>query len=169
MRHRKRVTPEIRFFRHVQKTRSCWTWTGATDAKGYGRFNVGDERGVLGAHRFSWIMRHGDVPPGKLVMHNCDNRVCVNPSHLTLGTPWLNSRDMVSKGRSAKGERHSQAVITEQMVIDLRRRFGAGEKLRDLAAEMGISYGTANYAVYVNWKHLPPFVRTRKVSARGKR
>lgn len=144
-------------------------WTGATDTKGYGRFQLGYKRGVIGAHRFAWIMEHGKVPPGLIVMHQCDNRRCVNAKHLLLGTSWANSRDMVAKGRSAKGEHHSQVVLTEAMVIELRRRVGAGEKTKDVAAEMGIGFGTANSALYTNWKHLPPFVRTKKVSARGKR
>lgn len=86
-----------RFWSFVEKTDSCWLWTGAKHPKGYGIFHL---RGrTPRAHVLSWILHHGPVPRGLCVLHRCDNPPCVNPDHLFLGTPQDNTDDMTRKGR----------------------------------------------------------------------
>ena len=76
----------------------CWPWRGGRFAKGYGAFYwPGFKPGY--AHRFAWLIHHGSVPADKVVMHTCDNRACVNPGHLRLGSFADNTQDSVSKGR----------------------------------------------------------------------
>ncbi len=82
----------------VRSLAECWLWTAGKFAKGYGAFAYAGHRPGY-AHRFSYLLHHGDIPEGALVMHSCDTPACVNPTHLRLGTAGDNARDSVSKGR----------------------------------------------------------------------
>lgn len=85
-----------RFWSKVDKSGDCWNWTGSLTNKGYGQFQAG--YGVVLAHRVSWLFAHGE-DAALCVLHHCDNRRCVRPDHLFLGTKADNNRDMCAKGR----------------------------------------------------------------------
>jgi hypothetical protein len=107
-------------------------------------------------HRLSYELHFGEIPGGLYVMHSCDNRACVNPAHLSLGTHEDNMRDMTEKGRKPLGSRSSSAKLTEDQVSEIRRRHGGGEVQRDLAREFGVGHTSIGRIVRgEGWKHVP--------------
>lgn len=93
----KRIPVKIRFFEKVKKTNACWLWTGCIHRQGYGEINV-NGKSVL-AHRVSWEIHNGAIPPNMKILHHCDIPPCVNPRHLFLGTQKDNMIDCFRKGR----------------------------------------------------------------------
>lgn len=109
-----------RLLSHVVETPTCWNWTGSTIAKGYGVIGHAGTR--LLAHRVSWQEHRGPIPPGQRVLHKCDNRVCVNPDHLFLGTDQDNMDDMYAKGRDKppKGSTNGRSKLEEDEIHKIR-------------------------------------------------
>jgi hypothetical protein len=128
----------VRFWEKVDKTVSCWLWTGSKNNMGYGRINIKGK--VQLAHRISFEMNHGAIVKGLKVLHKCDNPLCVNPKHLKLGTQKENLQDMYKKGRACVGEDKPNAKLNKEKVTYIRSRYrSGGVSQRSLAKEVGIS------------------------------
>ncbi len=108
--------------------RICWD--------GYGQ--VSHEGKTMKAHRVSWSVTNGPIPPGMMVLHKCDVRSCVEPSHLFLGDAKLNMADMVSKGRdrARRGESHGNAKLNWGAVERIRSFRGPA---KEIASDLGVS------------------------------
>jgi hypothetical protein len=150
----KQPTPlVVRFWRRVvvAGARDCWVWVGLTNSSGYGRIFKSRYRSLI-AHRLSWEIKMGKIPTGMCVLHKCDNRLCVNPRHLFLGTRGDNAADMVRKNRTAKGEGHSQSKLSEKEVLEIRKR---KDQSKALAKRFAVSIGTINeIRRRATWAHL---------------
>ncbi len=112
----------------------CWLWFRAIGRDGYG--NVRWNGKLNPAHRISWQINRGAIPPKSCVLHHCDTRTCVNPDHLFLGTHADNNHDRHAKGRTATGETHGRAKLTSEQVNRIRTD---SRKLREIAPEYGVS------------------------------
>ena len=94
---------EKRFWHYVKKLDGCWIWCGTIDQNGYGKltWRTKGVQSVCSAHRVSWLVNKGEIPDRMFVCHHCDNKRCVRPSHLFLGTAKDNTHDAIVKGRMA--------------------------------------------------------------------
>lgn len=143
--------PVTRFLTLVDKasiTRDgCWIWTGANKGNGYGSFNVGGQN--MPAHRASFLLFSGKDIGGKDVCHRCDNRACVNPDHLFLGTRAENMADCKAKGRTARGDmlpdrRGQNGSASKLTWTDVRQIRGSTAPSKVLAAKFGVGPDNIN-------------------------
>jgi hypothetical protein len=161
------MTPQERYWAKVNKDGpvpdpsiygdigNCWDWCAKLGPHGYGQF--ADEM----AHRLSWEWANGPIEGGLHVLHSCDRRCCVRPSHLHLGTRSDNMQEMWARGRGPaketyrRGEGIPWARLTEELVREIRRRAEAGEHGADLAREYGISRSSAQKVIRRrSWAHV---------------
>lgn len=142
-----------RFWSRVRKSDGCWEWQGYIMPNGYGQ--VGRAGKNIYAHRASWEMHFG--PSEKCVMHLCDNRICVRPDHLTVGTHADNSADMRSKNRQARGTRMPNARLTGEIATACRYAsimFGCTHQ--QLADAVGVRRETISLMLRrETWSHVP--------------
>lgn len=138
-----------RILEKIHKTKSgCWEYTGCIQSNGYGRVRRKKGNGFFTyhAHRYVYEQMNGPIPIGLMVCHKCDNRKCVNPAHLFLGTQQENLLDSAIKGRNVS------AKLNPEAVRDIRSSTLSG-------AELGRKYNVTGEAVnYVRrgetWRHV---------------
>lgn len=134
-------TTKERFFAKVEPhLYGCWLWTGAKNRKGYGMFWPGVTQCGT-AHRASYRIFNGHIPPGQMILHSCNTPSCVNPNHLRLGSHRDNMDDMVKAGRGKgkpgpRGTKQGRSKLTETQVLAIR---ADTRPQRSIAREYGIS------------------------------
>ena len=150
------VKPQIvkRFLRLVKKTSGCWIWIGEVRKNGYGRFYLSARRPVY-AHRMSWKVKHGRLRRKDCILHHCDNRRCVRPSHLFLGTRKINNLDMMRKNRVAHGMRHQGRKLDLSQIRSIRRLLADGVTQIEIARKFGVTQPTiSDVSRKVTWHRL---------------
>lgn len=156
------MTPNIidRFWSKVDKTSGCWEWKAGKFSQGYGAFHL---KGKLKkAHRVAWEVTNGSIPDhdsyhGICVLHKCDNRGCVNPGHLFLGSQAENLADMAKKGRSNgnPGEMNGNAKLTNIEVEWIKMWLGFGYSQRKIASIFGVSQAAISHIQSGSrWAHI---------------
>lgn len=161
---------------YIVSDNGCWEWTGIISKHGYGQFHFGDC--AANAHRVSYMVFKGPIKEKLLVCHSCDNRKCVNPDHLWLGTTKDNAQDCVKKGRMwlqqdtpetrvfkenfkkhiKCGELHNRAKLTVEQVLFIREQYRT-RYTRNLCSELASMFNVSNAAIRncangKNWKNL---------------
>lgn len=132
-----------RFWKYVKRGNidECWSWTAATNCRGYGKFTLDGRR--QRANRLAYILGVGPIPDGLYVCHACDNPGCCNPAHLWVGTAKENIQDAVRKGRMKAnggslphhcGSSNPVAVLDEEKVLEIR---SSDESNHELARRFG--------------------------------
>jgi hypothetical protein len=140
-----------RFWKYVQKTETCWIWTGAKLDGNYGAFQLNGK--CIGAHLFSYLIHFGQIDEGLLVRHSCDNPPCVYPDHLLIGTNQDNVQDRVTRRREAVGERVGLSKLTASKVQEIRLDL---RSFTEIALEYEITAGEVGHIKHRRiWKHLP--------------
>jgi hypothetical protein len=177
--NQKYCTHECRFRSKVPSLfgSSCVDWPFSKNVQtGYGQFNTYDGKKVIttSTHRMSFTVFKGKIPDGMLVMHTCDNRSCINPNHLSLGTQVENMADMASKGRHAPYAGHISGDKNPQALYPFKRPKGTSHGLSKLTddavkfirgsseshAELGRRFGVSDITISMarqrkTWRHLP--------------
>jgi len=151
----------------------CLEWTGRERANGgYGKISAGKDYMGLRVHRLIWCMANGDIPDHLVVMHSCDNPKCCNLKHLSLGTKWDNTQDMMKKGRNSpppthygdnhplranpefcsRGESNGNSSLTVEIVLYILK---SKESLSKLANKFNVSKSTvSSIRNRKTWKHI---------------
>ena len=135
--------PLVRFRTNViipATLNACWEWVGIKSIKGYGTMKVKGKK--VQAHRFSYELYIGIIPPNMCVCHHCDNPGCVNPLHLFLGTATDNNLDRNIKGRQATGEKHGSSKLKLKEVNDIKFLLTQGVSDSFIARTFGVWHTT---------------------------
>lgn len=127
---------------------TCWAWTGPRSSDGKYGVIAHDGRNFR-THRVSYALNHGYVPPRKVVRHQCDNGLCVNPDHLLIGTQLDNVRDRDSRNRRIApwGESNGQSKLTEEEVAQILDAHSKGENQVQLGKRFGVDRATVGRIV----------------------
>lgn len=135
---------------HRPEIGNCWVWAAALHNGGYGIIGLGGRKdGVARAHILSWQWANGrEVPAGLFVLHACDNRRCVRPDHLSVGTPKANHDDMVAKRRHVYPPRHVGARNPRARLLEYR---GVTRLLGEWARAVGVKRETVAYRLKSGW------------------
>lgn len=155
-----KLSLQERFWKRVgiSPRNQCWPWQGGASSEGYGHVSI--DGAMKKATHLSWFVHHGEWPSdlGMMMLHKCDNPICVNPAHLFLGTNADNSRDRSRKGRGRHpvGSDHGKAKLTEQDVRAIRQLYATtSATYTTLGNRFGVNKTTIMQIVRRRtWKHV---------------
>lgn len=138
---------------YTESSSGCWNWTASIQNSGYGKFRVGDK--MMSSHRVSYLIYKGEIPENMNVCHKCDNKLCVNPDHLFLGSQADNIRDKIKKGRQTNGEKAWNAKLTKTQVKVIREAHKNGFQMKQIRDYFKISWTSiSNIINKKRWGHV---------------
>ena len=147
---------EMKSLCRIDSVSQCWNWRRSLNTHGYGQAR--HLNGTYAAHRLAFILKYPQkIISKKLICHHCDNRACINPKHLYVGTPLSNMQDMIKRGRQnfpggAKGEKHKDAKLTIALVRSIRK---SSLPHKQLARIVGVDNKTIrDVRARRTWKHV---------------
>ncbi len=147
---------EQRLLKNSVKQNGCWEWKGHKIWSGYGLMSY--KEGSKAVHRVAYTVWKGDIPKGKYVLHKCDNRACINPDHLFLGTHLDNMNDMKEKNRQDKrpGELHHVNKMKNEDILEIRKLWDLGKETQaGLARKYKVSVSCIHNIVRRKaWNHI---------------
>lgn len=152
-------TDKNRFYSNIIiNGNGCLEWKGTIKSNGYGQFKCLNKKWNH-AHRYSYEFFIGSIPEGMCVLHSCDNRKCVNPVHLWLGTKKDNTQDMFKKNRNgyvgSKGEKNARAKLKEQDIKKIRASYSQTMNCTELSKIYGTSISAIDRIVRnITWRNI---------------
>ena len=154
-----KITLELVVRFHEKWTRNpdngCWEWTASLNSNGYGQIKRPGERRQFIAPRLSYMIHYGDIPEGMYVLHTCDNRKCVKPTHLFLGSADDNAKDMKSKSRHTHGITGHDHKIDDDIARYIHKMAGEGVAQSEIGRIVGLSQSTVwKILTGQRWKHI---------------
>lgn len=139
--------PEVRFWMQVKSGCECWEWIGVQDSHGYGYITINGRQ--LITSRYSWILHYGQIESKDVfVLHKCDNRLCVRPDHLFLGSARDNTADMIVKGRTPKRWLQKRVKpLSDEEIGNIRWLHSLGLNQRVIATQFSINQSTVSLII----------------------
>jgi hypothetical protein len=134
------IAERLEYYSIPEPNSGCVIWIGSIGSSGYGSLGAGRSGKLIRAHRAAWELKNGPIPTGMVLCHHCDNRLCVNPDHLFVGTVADNNLDMIRKGRKYTMPR----AIPDDVVLALR--LGAVSN-KAVMAQFGVSPSVISRAI----------------------
>lgn len=138
-----RLRKKIRY-----ENNGCWIWLGATkgDPKDpYGHYRCTLFPGETLAHRVSYLLFQGHIPEGKMLLHSCDVRLCVNPHHTFPGNQLQNQQDMTAKGRGRTGIKNGRSKLSEEEIQMAIKEVAQGRTCSEVSRDFKVAPAAIRY------------------------
>jgi predicted XRE-type DNA-binding protein len=131
---RRNLPIEQKIEEHIISKDNCWI-TDLSSPNGYPRI-TDNNRKTRKVSRIMFELHYGNIPKGMLVCHKCDNKACINPEHLFLGSHKDNMADMVKKNRQAKGSNQGSSKLSEEQVLEIKCLLAEGKLTQKQIAKL---------------------------------